>query len=266
MDVISDCGRRTRRDATDGGEACPVHVSCTYYHPSCPCPDRMTTMPRYHFPTAPPAQGTGPSAAPVGISADEITEGPERPRKELPDPERPCEDPPGTTDPPAESPAISRKRGGLIYDREHGRWPLEWEDLADFEAWRREEELLHSIDIISSTTAHGGKTSLWTKRRVFVCGRDWSGGKSKYVKKDPKRKQKIPSKKIGCSFSLVIKHYPHTPVILGHIEQEHVHETGLPNVIYTRMSHGARERIKFMLGQKINPREIVSTLNFILGE
>src|SRR5580698_2076681 len=141
------------------------------------------------------------------------------------------------------------KRGSFAYDQERGQWPLEWEDLADFEAWRREEELLHSIEIISSTTAHGGKRSLWTKRCVFVCGRAWSGGKSKYEKKNPDRKQKIQNKKIGCGYRLISKHYPDTPIILGHLEREHDHETGLLNIAYTRMSRHAREKIKFMLRQ-----------------
>ena len=219
----------------------------------------MTTLPRYRLPIAPPAQAW-PSAPAmelcldVGIRTCDTAEG------SVPG-ERPCEEHPNAPDAPdapAESPATLRKRGSFIYDREHGQWPLEWEDPADFDAWRREEELLNSIDIIASSTAHGGKTSLWTKRRIFVCGREWSGGKSKYVKKDPNRKQKIQSKKIGCRYRLIIKHYPHTPVILGHLEREHDHETGLRNILYTRISHAGREKIRFMLEQKIDPREIVS--------
>jgi hypothetical protein len=187
----------------------------------------------------------------VGTSALDTTEGSapaERPPEELPD----------TTDAPVEDPATSRKWGSFNYDWEHGRWPFEWEDLANFEAWHRDEELLHSIEIISSSTAHGGKGLLWVKRRVLVCRRSWSRGKSNYIKQDPKWKQKIGSKKIGCHYRLVIKHYPHTPLILGHLEREHDHEMGLQNIIYTRMSRRGWEKIKFMLRQKIDPREIVS--------
>jgi len=83
---------------------------------------------------------------------------------------------------------------------------LEWDDLANFEAWRREEELAYTIEIIRSSTYRGGPTSLWTKRRVLLCGREHPGGKSKYVKKYPEQQQKIPSKKTGCHYRLVIKH------------------------------------------------------------
>jgi hypothetical protein len=159
----------------------------------------------------------------------------------------------------AETRATSKRRGGVDFDRERGQYPLEWDDLADFEAWRREEELAYTIEIISSSTYHGGPRSLWLRRRVFVCGREYPGGKPKYERKDPKRKQNIPSKKTGCHFRLVIKHYPNTPVILGHIERDHDHEMGLPNLIHTRISRGTRERIKGMLRQKIDPREIVRT-------
>jgi hypothetical protein len=187
----------------------------------------------------------------VGTSVLDTTEGSapvEHPPEELLD----------TTNAPVEDPATSRKQGSFNYDREHGRWPLEWEDLANFEAWHWDKELLHSIEIISSSTAHGGKGSLWVRCHVLICRRSWSGGKSNYIKKDPKQKQKIGSKKIGCHYRLVIKHYLHTPLILGHLEQEHDHETGLQNIIYTQMSHQGQEKIKFMLRQKIDPREIVS--------
>jgi hypothetical protein len=226
----------------------------------------MTTLPHYHLQIVPPALGmeSAPSmelCLDVGISMRDTTEGlvpVECPQEELPNTEHPCEESLDTADTPAKSPATSRKWGSFNYDQEHGRWPLEWEDLANFEAWHQEEELLHSIDIISSSTTHGGQRLLWTKRCVFICGCEWSGGKSKYIKKDPNQKQKIQSKKIGCCYHLVIKHYPHMPVILGHLEWEHDHETGLLNIIYTHISHCGREKIRFMLEQKIDPREIMS--------
>jgi hypothetical protein len=150
----------------------------------------------------------------VGTSALDTTEGSalaECPPEELLD----------TTDAPVEDPATLRKQGSFNYDQEHSQWPLEWEDLADFKAWHWDEELLHSIEIISSSTAHRGKGSLWVKCHVLVCRCSWSGGKSNYIKKDLKQKQKIGSKKIRCHYRLVIKHYLHTPLILGHLEWEH---------------------------------------------
>jgi len=151
----------TRRDAMEEG-ACSLlmfSVHCTtLLPPSLPSLVLiMTTLPRYRLQNVPPA---GVESAPpselcldVGISTRDTTEGSvpvERPPEELPDTKHPCEESPDTADIPAESPATSKKRGSLNYDREHSKWPLEWEDLADFEAWRREEELLHSIDTVLS--------------------------------------------------------------------------------------------------------------------
>src|SRR6266850_8407930 len=131
--------------------------------------------------------------------------------------------------------------------------------MADFQAWHWEEELAYTIEILSSSRYYGGPTSLWMMHCVFVCGREYPGGKPRYVRKCPEQCQKVPSKKTGCRFRLIIKLYPNTPIILGHIKRDHDHEMGLANLIYTHISYGTQERIKSMLWQKINPREIVHT-------
>ena len=159
----------------------------------------------------------------------------------------------------AETPATSRRWGSFDYDREQGLYPLALDDLADFEAWHQEEELAYTIEILSSSRYYGGPTSLWTLCCVFVCRCEYPGGKSKYVRKCSDWCQKVPSKKSECCFRLVIKFYPNTSIILGHIERDHDHETGIPNLIHTRISHRAWVRIKIMLWQKIDPREIVHT-------
>jgi hypothetical protein len=159
----------------------------------------------------------------------------------------------------AETCATSKRRGSIDFDWEQGQYPLEWDDLADFKAWHREEELAYTIEIISSSIYHGGPRSLWLRCHVFVCRCEYPGGKPKYKRKDPKQKQNIPSKKMGCHFRLVIKHYPNKPIILGHIKRDHDYKTGLPNLIHTHISRGTRERIKGMLWQKIDLREIVHT-------
>ena len=46
---------------------------------------------------------------------------------------------------------------------------------------------------------------------------------------------------------------------------EHDHEIGLANIAYTWMSQVAREKIKYKLSQKIDPREIVHNANFNFG-
>jgi hypothetical protein len=218
-------------------------------------------MPRSHFhlTLAPPAPGrasgipSGPSTPPMNlsVSGNEPRSAPEGSVAA----ERPSE--------AAETPANSTKKGSFHYDRVCGGYPMEWAGPAEFEAWRREEHLAYSIELIAAGTVRGGK--LWTLKRIYVCSRQQSGGRSKYEKKFPDRQQKIESKKTGCRCRIAIKYYPHTSVILGHYASEHDHEIGLANIAYMRMSQVARETITFKLSHKIDPREIVRNANFIFG-
>jgi hypothetical protein len=132
---------------------------------------------------------------------------------------------------------------------------LEWSDFAAFNAWRREEELRYSIELIPSTVKRGGP--LWTEKRLYVCSRQLSGGLKPYEKKNPDWHRKIDSKKTGCGCRVVIKLYPHTDSILGNYMNAHDHEVGSDNIAYTRMSGVAREQIQSMLVQKVDRKEIV---------
>jgi hypothetical protein len=156
-----------------------------------------------------------------------------------------------------ETPTNSTRSRSFYYDRVHGGYPMEWTSPAEFEAWRWEEELAYSIELITSNTVHGGK--LWTLKWTYVCSHQLSRGPKKYQKKFLDQQQKIESKKTGCQCHIIIKSYPHTSAILGCYESEHNHEIGLANIAYTRMSQVAHEKIKYKLAQKINPREIVRT-------
>jgi len=90
-----------------------------------------------------------------------------------------------------------------------------------------------------------------------VCLHELGRGGTKYVKKHPERKRKIPSKKTDCPCNIVIKRYPDTERILGRYEREHNHPIGITNVPFTRLSAGSRKRMRDMVSQKIDPREIV---------
>ena len=147
------------------------------------------------------------------------------------------------------------KRGSFHYDRANGILPLEWPNLAAFDAWHRNEELAHSIELIKSTVTSSGQ--VWTLRRISMCSRENGRGWYKYVKKHPERKQKIPSKKTDCPCNIVIKRYPDTERILGRYEREHNHPIGITNVPFTRLSAGSQKRMRDMVLQKIDPREIV---------
>jgi hypothetical protein len=188
----------------------------------------MTTLPTYRVKVAPfaPEMATGPSAPPTVLCLD------------------------------FNDPATSRQPSSFLNDVETGRFPYEWGNLAEFDMWRRTEELAYSIELISKEVQKG-TNGLWTLKRDYVCSRGYSGGRSKYQKKEPDRQQKIGSKKTGCHCKLVIKLYPHTPIVRGRYENDHNHEIGLANIAFTRMSPIARERINNMLQQKVDPREIV---------
>jgi hypothetical protein len=113
----------------------------------------------------------------------------------------------------AETPTNSTRSGSFYYNWVCGRYPMEWASPAEFEAWRREEELAYSIELITSKTVH--REGLWTLKRVYVCSCQLSRGRRKYQKKHPDQHRKIQNKKMGCWCSIIIKFYPHTTTILG---------------------------------------------------
>jgi len=158
----------------------------------------------------------------------------------------------------AVSPATSGSRGSFNWDREKGGFNLEWANLAEFETWRETEERACSIEFIASTTWARAEGILCSRWQRFVCGRQESGGDRGYEKKHPERQRKIGTRKSGCGCHIIIKQYPHTSTVLGRYVAEHDHEIGAANIAYTRLSGATRERIKTMLIQRIDPREIVS--------
>jgi hypothetical protein len=162
----------------------------------------------------------------------------------------------------ANIPATSRKVGSFIHDQEHGIYPLQWEDMSSFHAWRREEELTHSIELIASSTVSGGP--LWLQKRIYVCARQLSGSPNKYNKIFSHRFRKIGTKKTGCRCRIIIKHYHHTPAIFGRYVNVHDHDLGLGNIAYMRLSRAAWETVKAMLIQQVDRRAIVCNyLNII---
>ena len=164
-------------------------------------------------------------------------------------PESPC-DAPGSS----KTPATSNWKGSFNWDQENG-WAMEWPNFGEFEAWLKEEQLDKSIEFILSSTKPG--KWLWSKRRTYVCSHQMSEGHKEYEKKHPDGECKFDSKKTSCCCQIKIKHYPHTQVILGCYTKEHDHEIQLANIAYTCLSQAAHNRIKVMLQQKVNQKEIV---------
>lgn len=206
----------------------------------------MTTIPCFQLEVASPTLGTaGPGAT---MSCLDLAGDAGKPSEgDIPGP--------GNT----ETPENSKRKGSFRYDREKGGYNLEWTSAAEFDMWRRQEEITHSIQFAVSRTSgpSGADGWLFTKKKTYRCSRQETGGERHYQKKHPDRKQKIKGKKMGCSCQITIKLYPHTTTILGRYDADHDHEVGLANIAYTRMSDAARDKINWMLTQKIDQKEIV---------
>jgi hypothetical protein len=85
-----------------------------------------------------------------------ILSGPSAPPMGLPERSALAECPPEGPSKSAETPTnLTRSRS--FYDRVRGGYPMEWAGPAEFEVWRREEELAYSIKLIPSNTVHRGK-------------------------------------------------------------------------------------------------------------
>jgi hypothetical protein len=133
-----------------------------------------------------------------------------------------------------------------------------------FQEWHWSEEHTHTIELRVAKVEHGVATlgrTLWMTKHVYQCARQRIGQKADQ-KKQPEREQKVPRKGTGCRCQIVIKCYPHTPVVLGRYLTEHNHELGAENMIYTRLSDGSRQHMKSLLIQKVDAGEIVSTSLF----
>ena len=103
--------------------------------------------------------------------------------------------------PQGNAPATLIKHRSYNYDQVH-RYLLEWSNFAAFNMWHCEKELHYSIELIASTikcvvmVKHGGP--LWTKKQLYVCLCQPSGGWGEDEKKHPDWHHKISSKKTGC--------------------------------------------------------------------
>ena len=175
-------------------------------------------------------------------------------------PPTPGEAGPTATAPPAPTTltldfGLARKnQGSFDYDREKGGYSLEWANLAEFDAWRRQEEIAYSIELVVSKRSSGKE---FTQKTTYRCSRARTGGEKPYEKKHPDRNRKFDSKKTGCRCQITIKRYSHTPTVLGRYDADHDHKIGLANIAHTRISAAARIEINKMLTQQIDHREIV---------
>ncbi|KAJ7150786.1 hypothetical protein C8R46DRAFT_1305589, partial [Mycena filopes] len=123
--------------------------------------------------------------------------------------------------------------------------------------WLREEEKKLTIQF-SSKEARPNKAKKdhqWLVKHIYVCARQGSGGKSKYVQKHRDRVRNIPARRAedGCTCRLTVKTYPGTSVLLGLYLPDHSHPIGRENMVYTRISAETRAEIERLLREGMRP-------------
>ena len=161
----------------------------------------------------------------------------------------------------AQDPTTSTGRGSFHSDQRTG-YDLQWLDIDTFEEWRRSEERAHTIKLRVAKVEHGTGTlsrTLWTMKHVYRCACQRVGQKADQIT-HPEWQRKTPRKGTGCRCQIVIKRYPHMPVVLGCYVTEHNHDLGANNLPYMHLSDSARQQIMSLLIQKVDTREIVHFL------
>ena len=137
-----------------------------------------------------------------------------------------------------------------------------------FHEWCRSEESTHMIKLRVAKVEYRAKTlgrTLWTTKHVYWCAHQRVGQKADQ-KKNPDQQQKIQRKGTGCHCQIIIKSYPHTPIVLGRYVSDHNHELGEGNMIYTCLSDSAWQQMKLLLMQKVAPQEIICTYRILIGK
>jgi hypothetical protein len=143
----------------------------------------------------------------------------------------------------------------ITYDHEKGGMTWEWTDHNEFLAWLTAEQTEKAIEFIvyQSKKSEG---PIWRQWRLYVCGREYSGGKSKYQRINQWERM-IPSKKMGCQCRLTIKQYLGIKTVLGKYVDEHDHPLGDSNLQFTKLSDTTKALVMEMVRIGIDSQAIV---------
>lgn len=165
------------------------------------------------------------------------------------------------TSEPTDSTPVDPKysgRGVSSFENDlHTGYTLHWKNFTEMESWMIKEEEKSTIDFTRKEIRPSQDPSVWTKKYIYVCGRNYSGGKDRYTKKN-NWKRKVPVKRTGCPVRLTVKSYPHTTELLGRITGEHSHPIGGTNARFTRLRKDTRGEIERLLRLGIDPKKVVS--------
>ena len=169
--------------------------------------------------------------------------------------------------PPTHIDANTRDHSCLIGSFEHDAasgYSLNWDSLATMESWMLREEEKHTVEFIKKQTVlpTSSVAHLWTKNKIYVCARNYSGGRSTYKKKHDWDRA-VPGKKLdgGCPCQLTVKTYPYTHKVLGKYTDNHSHDLGNTNTRFTRLQKETQEEIESLLRLGVEPQKVVRDWN-----
>jgi hypothetical protein len=128
--------------------------------------------------------------------------------------------------------------------------------LDDMEIWLQKEQETQFVELLLKETPKSIRWDGWTKKHVYVCACQRSGGRKKYKKKFPQQERNVTNKRCGCTCCLVVKSYPNTEHVLGLYEDKHSHMTGQDNAQFTCLPLETRLRIAEMLCLGITHKQI----------
>src|SRR4051812_7386279 len=92
--------------------------------------------------------------------------------------------------------ALTSRFGDFESDSVCSRYNIQWPDWHSFEEWLVAEQTAKAIELRKVQTKDGGDRYL--KRLSFMCSQHGTGGKSKYICKNPHWKRKVLGKRTGC--------------------------------------------------------------------
>jgi hypothetical protein len=133
---------------------------------------------------------------------------------------------------------------------------LSWKTLPEAEDFMHTEERNKVFNFVLKESPSPRENSDWSSKKVYVCSRGPSGGKSNYTKQAEDRAQNKPPKATGCQCRLTLTVY--SDRVTGLYTDQHNHDLGAPNARFTPISPSTRLEIEGMLRMGIDPAKIVS--------
>ena len=144
-----------------------------------------------------------------------------------------------------QDPATLNGRGSFNSDQKNG-YGLQWLSIDEFEEWCQSEEHMHTIKLRVVKVEHSVVTlgrSLWMTKHVYQCMHQWVGQRADQ-RTHPEQQCKIPRKGTSCCCQIIIKCYPHTPIVLGQYVVEYNHSLSADNLTYAPVGwHTATDNV-----------------------